>query len=985
MKNTAPVQTPQPACRRMQVFAGRCGFKVFWLSGVFRVLKRPVIVRSGGRAEFAWWRPALWFSGLMVVMLVASANALRAQTVNLPLPWTADFSSANLGPSWTTHCDSSNHVAVRRDALEFRAHANTRAYVERELHTDSIRISCALKSGEASTPALLCVSWDDSNFIEFGLNSPVSGRLNVREVLGHVREAPDPYPHAYPYDYDLGVAPVGEWQCVAIELARDCIRYLVSPDGKTFKTVHVSPRPERFAGAPNWLGVGQGSGGEMFPRPTPWIAAPSTTPVGVCWIRDLRVESLDNSRITATAVERRQIAEAGLDLVGEQELSSSNDPSFDSVSRHFPAMKWSREVVGVKDHPCKIGVATDGSLQFSNDIANYQKPTAYFQIGDYRFGSRQVSCAKKLLNGWIPVVTTMDRHDGLDLEQTVFGWTTNFSPDAPLIGYLQFRATNPTDAPRTVALQLVFAAATNAPSPLSWQLNLPAHGSQTVFARVPYDLLTSPARKTDGEEFQDKLTEVTAYWDKLIARGSRFEIPEARVQNAYRAWIAYNFLNVAKRDGVYEVCDGSGFYNLVYGYSAALYCNGMDLLGYPDLAVTYCDALLSFAHTNGLLAVNFGDTDTGTALWVMAEHFRLTRDTDWLRHRAPMMRKMCGWIVDQRHAALANAAHEPAVTRGLIRYRPYADLLHPTADYFSNGYLWKGLDATARVFADIGLSDEATGLQREADAYLRDIRASMDAAVFTDGGMKILPLIPDTHELWKESNGSANGYYGIIAPCLLEAGVPAWNDPKAQLITQALEKRGGLTAGICQFHRMSDHAYTYGYLMNCLQRDKVKRVILGFYGSLAYGMSRDTYAAVECNTIRTGENYWTLPHTYSNTQQLRLLRNMLVREEGNTLWLGQAIPRPWLAAGKRVAVNDAPTNFGPVSYSITAERDGSMHVKISPPTRNPPEEILLRLRDPAQRQIVRVESVGQASVKFSKETVRLAQASSPVALTVEFE
>ena len=66
---------------------------------------------------------------------------------------------------------------------------------------------------------------------------------------------------------------------------------------------------------------------------------------------------------------------------------------------------------------------------------------------------------------------------------------------------------------------------------------------------------------------------------------------------------------------------------------------------------------------------------------------------------------------------------------------------------------------------------------------------------------------------------------------------------------------------------------------------------------MAYGMSRGTYAAVECTAIRTGENYWTLPHTYSNTQQLRLLRNMLLREDGDKLWIGQAIPGPgWPAA-----------------------------------------------------------------------------------------
>jgi hypothetical protein len=903
---------------------------------------------------------SVWLVGVLLL------NAIPAVVAD-------DLLSAPLSPDWRVAASADNSVSPTAGGLEIRLQPDGKARVERAMDGDLVRITCRAKSEAADAPALVCLSWDEASFLQFGLNSPLARRLCVREVLG-----------TYPHDRDLGAVTAGEWRFIGIELARDCIRYLASRDGTKFETLHVSPRPERFAKAPRLLTLGSACDGKIFARPSPWLEAPQAGAQQVIRFRDLRIEPLEKARINATRSELKQFAERERDLVGEQELASKDDPTFESVSRHFPAINWSREVVGVKDHPHDIGVAPDGSLQLSDNLATFKGPTAHFEINGHRFGSRDASCAKSLNNGWMPIVTTRDSHDGLQLEQTVFGWTKDFSPDEPLFGYVQFRAQNASDIARAVELKLVFNAATSAPASLSWSLNISARSSQAVSVRVPYKIFESPATEISADEFKSKLADVTVYWNKLVAGGSRFEIPEWRVQNAYRSWIAYNFLNVAKRKGIYEVCDGSGFYGKVYGYSAALYCNGLDLLGYYDLAETYCDGLLSFAHTNGLLAVNFGSTDTGTALWVMAEHYRLTRDEAWLRRVAPKMQIMCSWIVNQRHAALASAAKEPAVTRGLIRFKPYADLLHPAADYFSNGYLWKGLDATARVFAQIGLSVEADELQREAEAYFADIQASMTAAIFTERNQKILPMIPDTRELWKESNGSANGYYGIIAPCLLEIGLPAANDPKAKLITDALEQRGGLVAGVSQFHSMGDHAYAYGYWLNCLQRDDVKRAILGLYGSLAYGMSRDTYSAVECTMIRTGENYWMLPHTYSNTQQLRLLRNMLVREEGDTLWLGQAIPREWLAAGKRVAVNEAPTTFGPVSYSLEPNADGSMRVQLSPPVRNAPKEIVIRLRDPKQRKIARVKTTGMARVKFKNETVRLTGISGPVTLEVSF-
>jgi hypothetical protein len=689
---------------------------------------------------------------------------------------------------------------------------------------------------------------------------------------------------------------------------------------------------------------------------------------------------------TAIAEPITDVANAEPDLIGEQELASRADPSFDSVSQHYPAMKQSREVVGVKDNPHKIDVEPDGSLS-----ANDETPKAFFKVGDYRFGASRVFFRKKLLDGWMPIVVMSDRHDKLELEETVFGWSQGFSPDEPLVGYVQFRATNPTDSPCKINLQLVLALASNIPPPLNWQINLPALGSQIVSIRLPSKIFesTSGVESTSSEvateEFQNKLGEVVAYWDKLLAGGSRFEIPEPRVQNAYRAWIAYNFLNVAKRNGVYEVCDGSGFYTNVFGYSAALYCNAFDLLGYHDLSETYCDSLLSFMQTNGLLDVNFGDTDTGTTLWMMAEHYRLTQNADWLHRVAPKMRLMCQWILQQRHAALAQADKGPITTKGLIRYKPYCDLNHPTADYFSNGYLWKGLEAAARVFAEIGLKNEAAKLQAESNAYLKDIHESMDAAVFADRGMNILPMMPDTHELWK-AHGSASGYYSLVASCMLETGVLAWNDPKAKLVVHALEQRGGLSVGLCQFdNNQIDHAYTCGYWMNCLQGDEVQRVILGLYGSIAYGMSRDTFSAVECTAIRTGENCLTLPHTYSNTQQLRLLRNMLVREDGRTLWLGQAIPCDWLTAGKHVAVSDAPTHFGAVSYSITAHADGTLRVSLDPPRRTAPTEIALRLRDPKLRKIARVRADRPAKITFSNDTVRLRELNEQLVLDITFQ
>ena len=50
-------------------------------------------------------------------------------------------------------------------------------------------------------------------------------------------------------------------------------------------------------------------------------------------------------------------------------------------------------------------------------------------------------------------------------------------------------------------------------------------------------------------------------------------------------------------------------------------------------------------------------------------------------------------------------------------------------------------------------------------------------------------------------------------------------------------------------------------------------------------------------------------------------RDLLVMEEGQSLWAARATPRAWLEQGKKIAVKNAPTYFGPFAYEIVSDVD----------------------------------------------------------------
>ena len=117
-----------------------------------------------------------------------------------------------------------------------------------------------------------------------------------------------------------------------------------------------------------------------------------------------------------------------------------------------------------------------------------------------------------------------------------------------------------------------------------------------------------------------------------------------------------------------------------------------------------------------------------------------------------------------------------------------------------------------------------------------------------------------------------------------------------------------------------------------------------------------------------GERYRSMylpPNATSNAAFLEKLRLTLVHETANGLQLAYATPRAWLAPGKRITVRNAPTRFGPVSFTLAASR-GAVHVTLDVPH---VRSLQLRLRLP---HVTRTLDLGGRSgrIELSVKTAR---------------
>lgn len=684
--------------------------------------------------------------------------------------------------------------------------------------------------------------------------------------------------------------------------------------------------------------------------------------------------------------------------------NESTDPTFDSVSSLYPAMKYPREAISVKEHRDDFVIMPDGSLKSNS--------SAFFALGEngVRLGKpgSGMLIKKRLLNGYMPIVTADYEHDPsfkpgskleqvdyfdkvhtytcdgaggdeyLEFEQTAMAWSDEMSPDKPLWAFVRMKVLNKDNRKHEVNLSWNVSSGVEKEQKVrkvvSWKFALASGATRTVYGKLPYQDGYNKAVKSSAAEFDERIDEVSAFWKKQLNKGMRIKVPEERVNNAYRAWLAYTFLNVDKIGDMYEPHDGSGFYEETYGIMAAKYCNSLALMGYTDEARKYLDSLATLISPEGSFNVRFGSVDTGVLLLVMADHYQLNGDKSWLRQAAPNMVKMCNWIINTRNNNKAEQEKD-SLCYGLIASNIGVDNPGAYYSYLTDAALCVGMEATVKALRELEMNDDVIRIEKESVAYRQDIERSMDRAVIERDGVRILPVMPDTHKYLKMTDYTARSYYSLFVNILLETKFLPAADKRFRMITEFLENQEGLEMSMCWFGSKGgiDHAFTYGYWINCMELDKIDRVLEGFYGTMAYGMSRDTWAGVETTNMFTGANMLTLPHLRSGTQQLRLLRNMLVREQGNKLILAQSVPQHWLEHGKQVQVENAPTLFGKVSYTIDSlVDDDRIRVQIDLPTREKaPGAIKLYLRHPHNEEIKAVTVNGTSIKDFTAGSVTL--------------
>ena len=462
--------------------------------------------------------------------------------------------------------------------------------------------------------------------------------------------------------------------------------------------------------------------------------------------------------------------------------------------------------------------------------------------------------------------------------------------------------------------------------------------------------------------FADRLQHCADKWNAVLAKGATFETPEPIVNNAWRAATINNYMLLTGDEIRYS--HGNQYAKLYIGEGTDALRTFL-LYGHDEDAAKMVTPL--YVYTRKGLEFH----QAAFKLQMLAHYWRVTRDAALLKDKRDLWEKELAVILNGREKE----------TGMLPREKYCGDIDDMVLSLNSNANCWRALRDWSIVLSDaLGETERGAKLADIAAEYRKIILDLIAKSWNNDTTPPFLPMALGGEEKPYSPITSVRmgGYWNIMMQYVLGSGVFTPESETATRVVQYVQQHGGLVMGMLSTHldasyymapRKVNDLYGMRYALLLLRRDEPERALVSFYGKLAQGFTRDTFVGGEGSDIvpldEHGRLMYLPPNSAGNANFLQQLRYLLVQDydldddgRAETLRLAFATPRAWLKSGARLRVTNAPTEFGEVSYVVQSKGD-RVEAEVTIPDRNPPANVLLRLRLPDGRKVDSAQANGK--------------------------
>jgi hypothetical protein len=295
--------------------------------------------------------------------------------------------------------------------------------------------------------------------------------------------------------------------------------------------------------------------------------------------------------------------------------------------------------------------------------------------------------------------------------------------------------------------------------------------------------------------------------------------------------------------------------------------------------------------------------------------------------------------------------------------------------YANSAFAVRGLRDIARVWLQVQGSRATAADKKAAADWLsrsevlqKAVVGAMEKNVRKEMNPPYIGTYPGPKLTFRESmekeHPSPQGWPHRPYAELLQADVlPA---DLANLVINCMRSYGATTLGVVANvgpARKGERAIlgfiSYGYAQMLLRLDRIEEYLLFLYSHRYHDHTRGSWTAGEVAGIDGGTALFCIPA--QQTVPL-LVRWMLLLEDSDEdkLYLAKGIPRDWLASGKDIAIDGAPTRWGKIQFQMKMnEAKNKVTATVNLAKGSAPKELHLKLRLPLSNKIQKVTVNGQ--------------------------
>ncbi|MGB6780913.1 MAG: hypothetical protein WCF17_11120 [Terracidiphilus sp.] len=425
--------------------------------------------------------------------------------------------------------------------------------------------------------------------------------------------------------------------------------------------------------------------------------------------------------------------------------------------------------------------------------------------------------------------------------------------------------------------------------------------SWTLDYTMPVVPTSDPAQIAAFEHagFDQAHAATVAFWNRILAQGMQLQLPEQKPVDTFYANLIYDLIARDRIGDDYIQTVNKLHYHAFFLRDGADIVHSYDVTGFPKFAQQDLEFFSKSQKPDGNFLSQEQQYDGwGEAVWGYSQHYRMTRDKAFAEWALPQIDRAVDWLREAREK----------------------DPLHimPASDVDDNedvpghltGYNFlalSGLKLAIQMAKETGHDDLAQKWQPEYDDYTAAFMKALDAQAAAHNGY-IPPAL----------DGQKGGYdWGNMLACDYELILPP-HDPRVTATlraTQAKYKEGIMTYADGEFLH---HYLTIKNTLNEVIRGDQEQATRELYALLLHTSS--THAGFEFAILPWGDRNFEdnlAPHGWFAAEYRTLLRNMLVREQGDELHLLSVLSPEWIGAGKTISVTQDPTYFGKVGFTLT--------------------------------------------------------------------